>query len=182
MNRMRPRVRGNGFTIIELMIVVMIIGFIAATALPAFSRYTKRSRTAEAAGHLSKIFSGATTYFNTEHADNTGNTMDNQFPGGIAPDDADTECGCQPTGKCAGNSTAFGDPIWVALSFSVPSFHDYRPAYEGSGVGSASIFTATAHGDLDCDGVLSTFQRLGSVGPTGDVAGGSTAFVDNEIE
>lgn len=49
------RRRRAGFTLLELMIVVVIVGVLAAIAIPAFVSYTYRARTSEAYTFLAEI-------------------------------------------------------------------------------------------------------------------------------
>src|SRR5690242_20518463 len=53
----------KGFTLIELMIVVAIIGILAAIAIPNFLRYQATSRQSEARVNLGGIYVSETAYF-----------------------------------------------------------------------------------------------------------------------
>jgi prepilin-type N-terminal cleavage/methylation domain-containing protein len=54
--------RQRGFTLIELMIVVVIIGILAALAIPRFMAATTKSKQSEAKGILKQIYTMENTY------------------------------------------------------------------------------------------------------------------------
>jgi prepilin-type N-terminal cleavage/methylation domain-containing protein len=183
---LKGRKKNGGFTLVELMIVVAIIGILAAVAIPAFTRYVKKSRTAEAVGHLGKLWAGSVTYYESDHMVG-GSIAAKQFPGSSSGDieggSSGSDCGCQTGGRCPGNWTGWNSGTWAALAFSIADPHNYRPAYTSSGSGSSAQFSASSVGDLDCDTTKATFTRTGGVDSTsGDVTGGTQPSIANELE
>jgi len=63
LSMLRGKKGKKGFTLIELMIVVAIIGILAAIAIPNFLRFQAKSRQSEAKTNLGGIFTAETAYY-----------------------------------------------------------------------------------------------------------------------
>ena len=63
LSMLRGKKGKKGFTLIELMIVVAIIGILAAIAIPNFLRFQAKSKQSEAKTNLGGIFTAETAYF-----------------------------------------------------------------------------------------------------------------------
>ena len=149
------------------MIVVAIIGILAAVAVPGFMRYIKDSKTSEAKDNMKAIADGALTYFETEH-DYDGKGMHPQsrlYPGiptGTAyaasaakkcPSDGDPSSATQtglkhdPT-QTATTTTLAADPfLSLKLVINKPYYYAYSYMSNGTEAGS-STFGATAGAGL----------------------------------
>ena len=63
LSMLRGKKGKKGFTLIELMIVVAIIGILAAIAIPNFLRFQAKSKQSEAKTNLGGIFTAEVSYF-----------------------------------------------------------------------------------------------------------------------
>ena len=84
--------REKGFTLVELMIVVAIIGILAALAIPAFVTYMNRAKASEAEGIMSTIMDGAQAYYEGDQQWSTDDDRGSE-PWHDAEDDPDQEVG-----------------------------------------------------------------------------------------
>lgn len=116
--------RGTGFTLMELLFVVIIVGILVTIALPGFARTTERAQQRQAWDMLQTIYASEQVFFsvNDRYSDSwvppanpgdpptLGNYMDNpNTPGGPATYSVTVPAGPSPqtftataTGRCGG--------------------------------------------------------------------------------
>ena len=185
----------KGFTLIELMITIAILGILAAIAGPNLAKYTRKAKTSEAIVNLKRLFDGSTNYYyrSQDMTSRDGTIILPQFPGlgqafGAAP--GSNACCGQPADKCA-PADAPGSPYpgawnnapWEQLGFAINRPHYYWYSFDTLGQGVDAAFTARAQGDLNCNLTTSLFERVGGVNPaTMEVIGGGAVFSLRPLE
>jgi prepilin-type N-terminal cleavage/methylation domain-containing protein len=151
--------RREGFTLIELMITVAIIGILAAIAIPSFTSYQNRSRRAEAMTNVSAISKAEAAHFAASGVYH--GTI--PVPGGVLGAmkrlwDAASKAEFDPIGYQPEGAVYYDYDV-----NTVPGDCTCPPGQNGE----ALCYTISANGDIDGDGFIGSvvyFKR----DPNGD--------------
>ena len=171
------RLTKRGFTLIELMIVVVIIGVLASLAIYGVQRYVANSKSAEARMMLGRMSKDQLNVYEGESM--TGGILDkgtsrasgNFLCVGTAADTIPANKTLIQGQKYQPDATEWktGDSDtnsgWVCLGTSITTPIYYMYSFVSTGVSASTAITAEgptvdfiANGDLDGDALLSTFQ------------------------
>jgi hypothetical protein len=166
--------------------VILILLAIGAWGL-AESR--RAARFAEVPQNLRHLYEGATVYAQRYLTRPVKERIRPNFPlsSTITP-----ESPCCRHGKPAacvpgGNTTTSYDPAewkkkpFLELGFELKDPHLYRYSFTSFEPGEELRFEVSAHGDADCDGILSRFYRKGQVSGR-EVTGPLEIFTENPVE
>ena len=138
------RILSKGFTLIELMIVVAIIGILAAIAIPNFSKFQARAKQSEAKANLKAIYTAKQTNFGAEDTFVCSNSCFCDWSTGQEPrysyfcNDASTAMGSSSNLVATGEGKVEGKDSNCRTATDSPNGND-------------TSFTITASGNIDSD-------------------------------
>ncbi len=165
---MRNQQPDAGFTLLELMIAVLLIGVLVSIAVPSFMSYQARSRRSEAFANLQALARTQTAFFAERDA-----YFGTLLPWPDFTSQGDGELGVQKKTWDAASATAFSGIGWAPEG---QVFYSYEVNTDSGCC--TSCFTASAFGDVDGDSAASAVmyvhpQNDGSVYPSALVLDGS---------
>lgn len=167
--------------------VLPLLGVSAAIAVPAFIKYMRKAKTSEAIDMMDKMYKGAAMYYSQPKVDDAGARLPCAFP--PSGTYAGKKCCEYPDQRCPANPEEWSGSPWKELNFQLEDSHYFRYEFNSEGSGPGAKATIAAYGDLDCDGIESTFTMEVAADPeAGNPQGGECMvrrgkfFVDKETE
>jgi type IV pilus assembly protein PilA len=155
------------------MIVVAIVGVLAALAIYGVRKYVLNAKTAEARNAIGQMAKDASTSYNREAMDGTVLALgaESEVSNALCGKAADTvpTGGTPPEGKKFQSSPADWQDVdqntgWACLKFSMQDPQYYLYQYDAANTAAeGGTFAAIAQGDLDGDGEASTFTLNGEI-------------------
>jgi hypothetical protein len=180
--------------LVEATLIVSLLGVVLAVGIPAFARAVRTSKMAEAPEQLQRIYAAAAAYYATPHTPHEAPPSRPGASGRSTVERVDSSplgprTQCLPTAAGPTPDKPSSDPVqvdfgaadvpasatWRALGYQPQEPLRYRytfaPQRSGCGLqahdGETLSLTLRAEGDLDADGVLSSFERTATLGPGG---------------
>ncbi len=132
--------KSEGFSLVELMIVVAIMAILAAIAIPTYLSFQMKAREAEARTNLAAIKTCEESY--------------------KAENDAYVDCGATPVAVPGSTPDAWaggGIADFTAIGFNPAGAVRYQYEVGGTTASTATAFEASATGDLDANATNAVF-------------------------
>ncbi|MFI5305811.1 MAG: type IV pilin protein [Polyangiales bacterium] len=180
----RQRRGARGFTLVELMITIAILGIIAALAIPALGSYVARSKTAEVSANLNQMFKSASAYYMGDLSGKgvTSSVTGYCIVGSAGPVPATPNNTKQQFLQTDGNFNAIHFSVADYVYFSYGLTSAVPSGGRCSNPSATATYTFYANGDLDGDTILSTFELAVNSDASNQLYHGRGFYVANEIE
>jgi type IV pilus assembly protein PilA len=143
----------KGFTLIELMIVVAIIGILAAIAIPNFLSYQAKARQSEAKTNLGGVYVSETAFFGEQGE--FGNFTQIGYTLGSVSNGACAVCRYTYRIGASTSTTAIGTAATATTITGTTTPNTEGPT---AGVNGGGSFTVSAAGNIDSDNAVDTWH------------------------